>query len=140
MVCLAASGMAWGRMPLGENHPESGPSAVVVPNLPSESTITTRAVAAKTGRTMDIVDKAPVTFLAKTSVHTGVMADDDIIIGRSDTRAGHAADGNVIARGFAALERLITDGCVVVSGGVGMSASQPVAVLEPPVVLFMSAK
>ena len=70
-------------------------------------------------RTMDIVDKAPVTFLAKNSVHTGVMADDDIIIGSSDTRAGHAAYGNVIARGFAALERLITDGCVVVSGGVG---------------------
>ena len=33
-------------------------------------------------RTMDIVDKAPVTFLAKNTVHTGVMADDDIIIGR----------------------------------------------------------
>src|SRR5205823_11668589 len=27
--------------------------------------------------------------------------------------------GNVIARGYVALERLITDGCVVVSGGVG---------------------
>ena len=68
---------------------------------------------------MDIVDKAPVTFLAKNTVHSGVMADDDIIIGGSDTRPSHSAQGNVIARGFAALERLITDGCVVVSGGVG---------------------
>ena len=57
---------------------------------------------------------------------------------------------------YAALERLITDGCVVVSTGVAcreehqghvvnsvalaVSASQPMAVLEPPVVLFMSAK
>ena len=68
---------------------------------------------------MDIVDKAPVAFLAKNTVHTGVMADDDIIIGASDTRPSHSAYGDVIARGFAALERLITDGCVVVSGGAG---------------------
>src|SRR5437660_11692312 len=49
MACLAASGMAWGWMPLGENPPGSGPSMVTVPNLPSESTITIAAVAAETG-------------------------------------------------------------------------------------------
>src|SRR5205823_3778508 len=37
----------------------------------------------------------------------------------SDTRPSHCAYGNVIDRGFAALKRLITDGCVVVSGGIG---------------------
>ena len=70
-------------------------------------------------RTGDIVDSAPVTDLAKNTVHTRVMADDDIIIDGSDTRPSHCAYGNVIARGFAALERLITDGCVGASGGVG---------------------
>src|SRR5262245_6682168 len=71
------------------------------------------------GRTRDIVNKAPVTFLAKHTVHTRVMADDDIIVGGGDTRPGHCAQGNVIARGYAALERLSTDGRVVVSGGIG---------------------
>ena len=70
-------------------------------------------------RTGDIVDSAPVTDLAKNTVHTRVVADDDIIIDGGDTGPGHAAQGNVIARGYVALERLITDGCVVVSGGVG---------------------
>src|SRR5215467_7100218 len=49
MACLAASGLAWGLLPLGEDPPGPGPSAVTVPNLPSESTITTAAVAAETG-------------------------------------------------------------------------------------------
>ena len=70
-------------------------------------------------RTGDIVDSAPVTDLAKNTVHTRVVADDDIVIDGGDTRSGHAAQGNVIARGYVALERLITDGCVVVSGSVG---------------------
>src|SRR5256886_15362399 len=70
-------------------------------------------------RTGDIVDSAPITDLAKNSVHTRVVADDDIIIDAGDTRPSHCAYGNVIARGFAALERLITDRCVVVSGGIG---------------------
>src|SRR4030095_16535150 len=61
-------------------------------------------------RTRDIVDKAPVTFLAKNSVHTRVMTNDDIIIGSSDTRPSHSASGHIIARGFAALQRLITNG------------------------------
>src|SRR5438552_2965295 len=69
--------------------------------------------------TGDIIDKAPVTFLAKNTVHTRVVADDDIIVGGGDTRPSHCAYGNVIARGFAALERLITDRGVVVSGGIG---------------------
>src|SRR5213079_955226 len=70
-------------------------------------------------RTGDIVDSAAITDLAKNTVHTRVMADDDIIIDGSDTRPSHCAYDNVIARGFAALERLITDRCVVVSGGIG---------------------
>src|SRR5205807_3561845 len=70
-------------------------------------------------RTGDVVDKAPVTLLAKHTVHTGVVANDDIIIGGGDTRASHSAYNNVIARGLAILERLITNGCVVVSAGVG---------------------
>ena len=69
--------------------------------------------------TGDIIDSAPITDLAKNTVHTRVVADDDIIIDGSDTRPSHCAYGNVIARGFAALERLITDRCVVVSGGIG---------------------
>ena len=39
--------------------------------------------------TVDIVDKAPVTFLPKNTVHTRVMADDDIVIGDGNTRPGH---------------------------------------------------
>ena len=70
-------------------------------------------------RTKDIVDSAPVTDLAKNTVHTRVMADDDIVIDGGDTRPSHAAQGNVVAGSYAALKRLITDGCVVVSGGVG---------------------
>ena len=70
-------------------------------------------------RTKDIVDRAPVTDLAKNTVHTRVVADDDIVIDSGDTRPGHAAQDNVIACGYVALERLITDGCVGVSGGVG---------------------
>src|SRR5947208_10352871 len=56
-------------------------------------------------RTGDIVDSAPVTDLAKNTVHTRVVADDDIIIDGSDTRPSHSPYGNIIARGFAALER-----------------------------------
>ena len=70
-------------------------------------------------RTKDVVDGAPVTDLAKNTVHTGVVANDDIVIRGGDPRPSHAAQGNVIARAYAALERLITDGCVGVSGGVG---------------------
>ena len=56
-------------------------------------------------RTEDIVDSAPVTDLAKNTVHTRVVADDDIVIDGGDTRPSHAAQDNVIARGYAALER-----------------------------------
>ena len=54
-------------------------------------------------RTEDVVDSAPVTDLAKNSVHTRVVADDDIVIRGGDTRPSHCAQGNVIARGYAAL-------------------------------------
>ena len=70
-------------------------------------------------RTENIVDSAPVTDLAKYTVHTRVVADDDIIIDAGDTRPGHAAYGNVFTVADVTLERLITDGCVVASGGVG---------------------
>ena len=111
--------MAWGRMPLGENPPGLGPSEVTVPNLPSESTITAHCRRGGNRRTIDIVDKASVTFLAKHTVHTRIVADDDVVIDGGDTRPSHCAQSNVIARGYAALERQITDGRVVVSGGIG---------------------
>ena len=90
MACLAASGTAWGRMPLGENPPGSGPSTVNVPNLPSESMSTKAAVPAETGAPV-IFDKAPVTDLAKNTVHTREMADDDIVIDDGDTIPGVSA-------------------------------------------------
>jgi hypothetical protein len=34
---------------------------------------------------VDVVDKAPVTYLAKDAVHTGQMADHDIVIGGRET-------------------------------------------------------
>ena len=111
--------MAWGRMPLGDNPPEPGPSAVTVPNLPSESTITISGRSCGNRCTVDIVDKAPVTFLPKNTVHTRVMADDDIVIGGGNTRSGLSAYAHVVARGFAAHKRQITDGRVVVSAGIG---------------------
>ena len=70
-------------------------------------------------RTKDIVNGAPVTDLTKNTVHPRVVTDDDIVIGGGDARPSHAAHGNVVARGYTALERLITNGCVVVSGSVG---------------------
>ena len=56
-------------------------------------------------RTEDVVDMAPVTYLAKNTVHTRVMADDDIVIGGGDTRPGHSAHGHVVAGAGATLER-----------------------------------
>ena len=47
------------------------------------------------------------------------MADDDVVIDSGNTRPSHVAYSNVIARGYAALERLITDGRVGAPGGVG---------------------
>src|SRR5262249_15095051 len=67
----------------------------------------------------DMIDIAPVTFLAKNTVHTGVVADDDIVIDAGDARAGHITYGNVVTVADVTLERLIADGCVVASGGVG---------------------
>ena len=67
---------------------------------------------------MDIVDKAPVTFLAKNTVHTRVMADDDIVIGGGDTRPSHFAYGNVIASADVGSERFPTDGRVGAAGGI----------------------
>ena len=69
--------------------------------------------------TVDIVNKAPVTFLPKNTVHTRVMADDDIVIGDGNTRSGLSAYAYVVARGFVAHKRHITDGRVVVSARVG---------------------
>ena len=42
-------------------------------------------------RTEDIVDSAPVTNLAKNTVHTRVMADDDVVIDSGNTRTSHVA-------------------------------------------------
>ena len=70
-------------------------------------------------RTKDVVDKAPVTFLAEYTVHSRMVANDDIVIDAGDTGPGHAAYGNVLTVAEVTLERLIADGCVVASGGVG---------------------
>ena len=70
-------------------------------------------------RTKDVVDKAPVTFLAEYTVHSRMVANDDIVIDAGDTGPGHAAYGNVITVAEVTLERLITDGCVGASGSVG---------------------
>ena len=43
------------------------------------------------GRTVDVVDKAPVTYLAKTTVHTRQMADYDIVIDSGKTATGLSA-------------------------------------------------
>ena len=56
-------------------------------------------------RTRDVVDKASVTYLAKNTVHTRVVADDDIVIGYGETRSGHSAHGHVVAGADATLER-----------------------------------
>src|SRR5438552_13366644 len=68
---------------------------------------------------VNIVDIAPVTFLAKNSVHTRVVADDDIIIGGGNTRPGLTAYAHVVACRLAVHERHITDGRVAVPAGVG---------------------
>ena len=70
-------------------------------------------------RTKDVVDKAPVTFLAEYTVHSRMVANDDIIIDAGNTGSRHAAYGDVITVAEVTLERLIADGCVVASGGVG---------------------
>jgi len=56
-------------------------------------------------RTEDVVDKAPVTYLAKNTVDTRQVADDDIVIDGGDTRPGQSAHDHVVAGGLAALER-----------------------------------
>ena len=120
MACLAALGnglgpdSAFGRKStrVGSIHGDRAQSSIGIDHHHSGRRGGNR-------RAEDIVDSAPVTDLAKNTVHTRVVADDDIVIDAGDTRASHAAQGNVIARGYAALKRLITDGCVVVSGGAG---------------------
>ena len=74
--------MAWGRMPpLGEiDHHGNGRRG-------------------GNRRAEDIVDSAPVTNLAKNTVHTRVMADDDVVIDTGNTRTCHVAYSNVIACG-----------------------------------------
>src|SRR5213075_1129437 len=70
-------------------------------------------------RTEDIVNGTPVTDLSKNTVHSGMVANDDIVIDAGDPGPGHAAYGNVITVADITLERLIADGCVVASAGVG---------------------
>src|SRR4051794_14048304 len=76
-------------------------------------------------RTKNIVDSAPVTDLPKNTVHTGVVSDDDVIIGAGDSRACHLTYGNVVTISNATLERLITNGCVVVSSSIGSKRFPP---------------
>jgi hypothetical protein len=89
---------------------------------------------------VDIVDKAPVTFLAKNSVHTRVVADDDVVIGGCDTRPGFSAYGNIIARVSLFWSARLPMAVLLAPVVLALSASEPMAVLESPVALFMSAK
>src|SRR5262249_8794359 len=49
-------------------------------------------------RTIDVADIADEIFLAKTTVHAGMVADDDVAIDDGDPGPGHCAYGNVSAR------------------------------------------
>jgi len=79
--------------------------------------------------TKDVVDKAPVTYLAKNTVHTRQVADYDIVIHAgdtipggftqkrvttavSDTIPGLVTHSHVVITGGARVERVITDDCV----------------------------
>src|SRR5882724_6692165 len=69
-------------------------------------------------RTIDVADIADASFLAKATVHTIVVADDNVIIDVSDPRPGQSAYAYVVVGVHAVLERQITDGRVVGSTGV----------------------
>ena len=78
-------------MALGEDLPGFLPEGVgvgvvvaptrTVPNLPSGSTNTIRATAAEVVnvRTIDVADIADVIFLTKATMHTRMVADDNIV-------------------------------------------------------------
>src|SRR5437773_10570671 len=140
MACLAAaSGMAWGRMSLGEENPP-GPSMATVPNLPSESTITVIAVAAETGapwilsikhlslswpRTLCTPEWWPMMML----LLAVVMPDPAIL---------PMATWSLVVWLFWSAR--LPMAVLLFPPVLAVSASEPMAVLEPPVVLFMSAK
>src|SRR5262249_44983963 len=66
-------------------------------------------------RAIDVADIADVIFLAKTTVHTRMMADDDVIIDDGDPRPGPCAYGNMSVRAYAVLKRRSADACIVES-------------------------
>ena len=67
-------------------------------------------------RTEDVVDKAPVTYLAKNTVDTRVAADDDVVIDGGETGAGFAADADVVGTRLVVPERSPTEGFVIGTG------------------------
>src|SRR5207249_11225466 len=67
-------------------------------------------------RTEDVVDKAPVTYLAKNTVNTRVAADDDVVIDGGEIGAGLAADADVVGTRGVVPERSPTEGFVVGTG------------------------
>src|SRR6266516_2293429 len=67
-------------------------------------------------RTEDVVDKAPVTYLAKNTVNTRVAADDDVVIDGGETSAGFAADADVVGTRLVVPERSPTECFIVVTG------------------------
>lgn len=70
------------------------------------------------GRTVDVVDKAPVTYLAKTAVHTGVVADDDVVIHERDTIPGVVAHTHMTIIGRVQKKRVITEAGIKRARGV----------------------
>ena len=68
-------------------------------------------------RTKNVVNKAPVTYLAKNTVDTRQMADDDIVIGRGDTIPGVGAHKHVEIYAGDTIPSLITHRHVLVAAG-----------------------
>ena len=95
MVCLAAVGNSLGLDAFGRRFTRDWvrQDGAPCPIFHRDRRSTTRAIAAEVinVRTIDIADIADVTFLAKTTVHTRMMADDDVIIDDGDPRPGHCA-------------------------------------------------
>jgi hypothetical protein len=115
MTWLTASGMAWGWMFLGEDLPGFPPTGTALCPTFHRSTSDTGNPEVVNVRTIDVADIADVIFLTKATMHTRMVADDNIVIDERDPRSSHAAYHNVIVRGYAVLERRTTDGRVVVS-------------------------
>src|SRR5437667_12876732 len=126
--------MAWGRMPLGEEDP-LGPSMATVPNLPSESTITVIAVAAETGAPWMLSIKQLSLSWPKTLCTPEwwpmMMLLLALVIPEPASVPTHTLSLVVWLSGSARLPI----GALLFPVVLAVGASEPMAVLAPPVVL-----